>query len=175
MVRKFLVKIKFKKHIGNGSSKKIYNDIELHLVGPLQSNKVKMALEVFDVIQTIDREKIIHKIKDLVNNYFEKKKFKFLVQVNIGDEKQKSGIRISELKDFLDWIKNDKKLKIDGLMCIPPFDEDPSLYFNLLRNLCDQYKLQHASMGMSNDFDKAIQFGATYVRIGSGIFGNKFN
>ena len=102
-----------------------------------------------------------------------KKKFKFLVQVNIGDEKQKSGIRISELKDFLDWIKNDKKLKIDGLMCIPPFDEDPSLYFNLLRNLCDQYKLQHASMGMSNDFDKAIQFGATYVRIGSGIFGNR--
>jgi len=155
------------------SLKKEYKDLELHLIGPLQSNKVKIALEIFDVIQTIDREKIVIKIKDLVDSEFKNRKYKFFVQVNIGNEKQKSGVQISDLRNFLKWIKNDIRLKIEGLMCIPPFDEDPSLYFNLLRNLCDKNNLQHASMGMTSDFGKAIQFGATYLRVGSGIFGKR--
>lgn len=153
--------------------KNIYKDIELHLIGPLQSNKIKMALEVFDVIQTIDREKIVLKIKDLIDSDFKKRTYKFFIQINIGDEKQKNGIQVDDLKGFLEWIKYDVKFKIDGLMCIPPFDQDPSLYFNLLRNLCDQNNLVHASMGMTNDYKKAIQFGATYIRIGSGIFGDR--
>ena len=155
------------------SLKNEYKDLELHLIGPLQSNKVKIALEIFDVIQTIDREKIVIKIKDLVDSEFKNRKYKFFVQVNIGNEKQKSGVQISDLRNFLTWIKNDIRLKIEGLMCIPPFDEDPSLYFNLLRNLCDKNNLQHASMGMTSDFGKAIQFGATYLRVGSGIFGKR--
>ena len=150
-----------------------YKNIELHLIGPLQSNKTRDALEIFDVIQTIDMEKIVNKIKELIDSDFNQRIYKFFVQVNIGDEKQKNGIQIKDLKNFLEWTKNDKKLKVEGLMCIPPFEEDPSLYFNLLRNLCDQNNLKHASMGMTNDFEKAIKFGATYLRVGSGIFGER--
>ena len=87
--------------------------------------------------------------------------------------KNKKRVKISDLKEFLKWTINDMDLNITGLMCIPPFDEDPSLYFSILRNLCDENSLEHASMGMSGDFAKAIQFGATYLRIGSGIFGNR--
>jgi len=155
------------------SLKNNYENLELHLIGPLQSNKVKMALEIFDVIQTIDREKIVLKIKDLLNSEFQTRSYKFFVQVNIGDEEQKSGIKISELSAFLEWINKDQKLTVDGLMCIPPYDEDPSLYFNLLRQLCDKHNLKHASMGMTGDFEKAIKFGATYLRVGSGIFGKR--
>ena len=147
--------------------------INLHLLGPLQSNKVKIALEIFDVIQTIDREKIVLKIKDLLNSEYHARTYKFFIQVNIGNEEQKSGVKISDLSDFIEWTVKDQKLKVDGLMCIPPYDEDPSLYFNLLRQLCDNHNLQHASMGMTNDFEKAVKFGATYLRVGSGIFGKR--
>ncbi|MAI60341.1 MAG: YggS family pyridoxal phosphate-dependent enzyme [Rickettsiales bacterium] len=149
--------------------KKRNKKIELHLIGPLQSNKVKQALEVFDVIQTIDREKIVKKIKDNLN----KKEIKCFVQVNIGNEPQKNGLKISELDSFVEWCINDVKLGIDGLMCIPPIEGEPSYYFNLLSNLKEKLKIEHASMGMSNDFAKAIQFGATYLRVGSAIFGNR--
>ncbi len=149
--------------------KKRNKKIELHLIGPLQSNKVKEALEVFDVIQTIDREKIVKKIKDNLN----RKEIKFFVQVNIGNESQKNGLKISEVDAFVRWCINDMNLRIDGLMCIPPIDDEPSYYFNLLTNLKESLKLEHASMGMSNDFAKAIQFGATYLRVGSAIFGNR--
>ena len=155
------------------SLKNKYNNLELHLIGPLQSNKVKIALEIFDVIQTIDREKIVLKIKDLLNSEYNARTYKFFVQVNIGNEEQKSGVKISDLSDFIEWTVKDQKLKVDGLMCIPPYDEDPSLYFNLLRQLCDNHNLQHASMGMTNDFEKAVKFGATYLRVGSGIFGKR--
>ena len=151
------------------SLKRRNKKIELHLIGPLQSNKVKEALEVFDVIQTIDREKIVKKIKDNLNQ----KEIKCFVQVNIGDEPQKSGLKISEVDAFVKWCINDMNLGIDGLMCIPPIEGEPSYYFNLLRNLCDKHKLFHASMGMSGDFTKAIQFGATYLRVGSRIFGRR--
>jgi pyridoxal phosphate enzyme (YggS family) len=149
--------------------KKRNKKIELHLIGPLQSNKVKQALEVFDVIQTIDREKIVKKIKDNLN----KKEIKCFVQVNIGNEPQKNGLKISEVDAFVRWCINDMNLRIDGLMCIPPIEGEPSYYFNLLSNLKEKLKLEHASMGMSNDFAKAIQFGATYLRVGSAIFGNR--
>ncbi len=149
--------------------KKNYN-LELHLIGPLQSNKVKEAVQIFDVIQTIDREKIVKKIKEQIEKT-NKNNMKFFVQVNIGNEAQKSGVNTEELKNFLDWCRNDVELNITGLMCIPPLGEEPSLYFNLLRNLCNKHDLQHASMGMSGDFVKAIQFGATYLRLGSAIFG----
>ena len=150
--------------------KKKNKKIELHLIGPLQSNKVREALNIFDVIQTIDREKVVRKIKESLE---ETSKKQFFVQVNIGGESQKSGVLISELNDFLDWCCNDINLKVNGLMCIPPLEKEPSYYFNLLRNLCDKHKLSHASMGMSGDFTKAIQFGATYLRVGSGIFGRR--
>ena len=155
------------------SLKSINKDIELHLIGPLQSNKVGLALEVFDVIQTIDREKLVRKIKKQINENFPDKNFKFLVQVNIGEEKQKSGLSPSHLKDFLSWCKNDVDLPIDGLMIIPPVDQDSSYFFNQLRNLCDKFNLNDASMGMSSDYNIAMQCGATYLRVGSGIFGNR--
>ena len=134
---------------------------------------MKIALEIFDVIQTIDREKIVLKIKDLLNSQYHARTYKFFIQVNIGNEEQKSGVKISDLSDFIEWTVKDQNLKVDGLMCIPPYDEDPSLYFNLLRQLCDNHNLQHASMGMTNDFEKAVKFGATYLRVGSGIFGKR--
>ncbi len=149
--------------------KKRNKNIELHLIGPLQSNKVKEALEVFDVIQTIDREKIVKKIKDNLNV----KETKFFVQVNIGNEPQKNGLKISEVDAFVKWCVNDMNLRIDGLMCIPPVDGESSYYFNLLSNLKEKLRLTHASMGMSSDFAKAIRFGATYLRVGSAIFGNR--
>ena len=98
------------------------------------------------------------------------KKVSDLNEISVKSSKKTSLFFFLELKDVISELK---KLKIEGLMCIPPFDQDPSLYFNLLKNLCDQNNLKHASMGMTNDFKKAIQFGATYIRVGSGIFGER--
>ena len=151
--------------------KKVNKKIELHLIGPLQSNKVKDAVETFDVIQTIDREKIVRKITEFLKE--NPKKMRFFVQVNVGNEPQKNGLKIEELNNFLEWCKNDMKIIISGLMCIPPINEEPSYYFNVVKNLCVKDKLDHTSMGMSGDFAKAIQFGATYLRIGSLIFGKR--
>ena len=160
------MKIKFRRRKINGvKSKKVNKKIELHLIGPLQSNKVKDAVETFDVIQTIDREKIVRKITEFLKE--NPKKMRFFVQVNVGNEPQKNGLKIEELNNFLEWCKNDMKIIISGLMCIPPINEEPSYYFNVVKNLCIKYKLDHTSMGMSGDFAKAIQFGATYLRIGS--------
>ncbi len=148
-------------------------NIELHLIGPLQSNKANLALDIFDVIQTVDREKIALKL----NKYLEEKadinEKKFFIQVNIGKEKQKSGIEESLVKQFFQWCSNDLNLKIIGLMCIPPLDHPPEPYFIKLRSLCDRLNLKHASMGMTNDFKSAIDHGATFIRIGTGIFGKR--
>ncbi len=145
--------------------------IELHLLGPLQSNKIKPALEIFDVIQTIDREKVVVKIKKHLDLNVTEKKHKFFIQVNTGNEEQKSGVKINEVEEFLEWCTKKINLNINGLMCIPPVNEEPSIHFNILRELCDRLGLVHSSMGMTIDFKAAIQFGATYLRIGSGIFG----
>ena len=147
-------------------------NIQLHLIGPLQSNKANLALDIFDVIQTVDREKIALKL----NKYLEEKNEinkKFFIQVNIGDEKQKSGVGENLADQFFQWCSNDLKLNIIGLMCIPPFGQPPEPFFKRLRNLCDRLNLKHASMGMTDDFESAIDHGATFIRVGTGIFGKR--
>ena len=147
-------------------------NIQLHLIGPLQSNKANLALDIFDVIQTVDREKIALKL----NKYLEEKNEinkKFFIQVNIGDEKQKSGVEENLVEQFFQWCSNDLKLNIIGLMCIPPFGQPPEPFFKRLRNLCDRLNLKHASMGMTDDFESAIDHGATFIRVGTGIFGKR--
>ena len=146
-------------------------DIELHLIGPLQSNKVNLALDIFDVIQTVDREKIALKLSKYLEQKTDINKKKFFIQVNIGNEQQKSGIEESFTHQFFKWCSNDLRLNIVGLMCIPPLGQPPEPFFKRLRSLCDRFNLKHASMGMTNDFKSAIYHGATFIRIGTGIFG----
>ena len=151
--------------------KKKYSNIELHLVGPLQSNKVKDAVSIFDFIQTVDREKIAKSLKKEEINL--KKKISYMIQINTGKETQKSGVMPDDADDFFKYCKEDLKLNIQGLMCIPPYDDDPSLHFDYLRKKNLKYKLPYLSMGMSEDYEKAIILGATHLRIGTAIFGNR--
>ena len=150
---------------------KIYNDIELRLIGPLQTNKVKQALQTFNVIETIDREKLAKSISDNIDNNI--KTNSFYIQVNTGDEVQKAGVPALEANNFIEFCKNDLSLPIIGLMCIPPENEEPAMHFSLLRKLAIKNNLIELSMGMSNDFEEAIKFGATSVRIGSKFFGDR--
>ena len=148
-----------------------YNDIDLRLIGPLQTNKVKQALKLFDVIETLDREKLAKAISNNLNN--ETKTRSFYIQINTGDEGQKAGIGTLEADDFIKYCKNDLALPISGLMCIPPEIEEPAMHFRLLKKIAYKNNLQKLSMGMSNDFEEAIKFGATSVRIGSMFFGER--
>ena len=150
---------------------KDYNDIELRLIGPLQTNKVKQALKIFNVIETIDREKLAKSISDNIDDNIKTKSF--YIQVNTGDEVQKAGVPALEANNFIEFCKNDLNLPIIGLMCIPPENEEPAMHFSLLRKLALKNNLAELSMGMSNDFEEAIKFGATSVRIGSKFFGNR--
>ena len=150
--------------------KKNNSKIELHLTGPLQSNKVKTAIELFDVFHTLDRQKIakeFSKHRDLLTNK------KIFLQVNTGKEKTKSGIYPEDTKDFLFFLKNEMKLNICGLMCIPPIDQDPIYHFNKLNNLAKENKLDELSIGMSDDYEKALQFNPTYIRLGTILFGKR--
>ena len=151
--------------------KKKYQNIELHLVGPLQSNKVKEAVSIFDFIQTVDREKIAKALKKEEDNM--QKKISYMIQINTGEEAQKSGIMPDDADSFFKYCKNDLKLNIKGLMCIPPYGEDSSIHFAYLRKKNQEYKLPYLSMGMSEDYEKAITFGATHIRIGTAIFGER--
>ena len=151
--------------------KKKYKNIELHLVGPLQSNKAKDAVSIFDCIQTVDREKIAKTLKKEEENL--KKKLFYMIQINTGKESQKSGVMPDYADDFFKYCKEDLKLNIKGLMCIPPYNEDPSIHFSYLRKKNLEYKLPYLSMGMSEDYEKAITFGATHIRIGTAIFGKR--
>lgn len=146
-----------------------YPDLELHLIGPLQSNKVRDAVELFDVIHTVDRPKIAGAIAREIER--SGKQPRLFVQVNTGNETQKSGIRLVDVDKFLDQCRVDFKLNIAGLMCIPPVDEEPALHFALLRKIAENQQLSSLSMGMSADFETAVQFGATHVRVGTAIFG----
>ena len=150
---------------------KDYNDIELRLIGPLQTNKVKQALKIFNIIETIDREKLAKSISDNIDDNIKTKSF--YIQVNTGDEVQKAGVLALEANNFIEFCKNDLNLPIIGLMCIPPENEEPAMHFSLLRKLALKNNLAELSMGMSNDFEEAIKFGATSVRIGSKFFGNR--
>ena len=147
----------------------IYNDLELRLIGPLQTNKVKQALKLFNIIETIDREKLA---KEIAKNLGRESKTKsFYIQVNTGSETQKSGLLPTETDSFFEYCTKDLKLPIIGLMCIPPQNEEPAMHFAFLKKIADRNSLFKLSMGMSNDFEEAIKFGATSVRIGSLFFG----
>lgn len=146
-----------------------FPDTKLHLVGPLQSNKAKEAVELFDAIHAIDRLKIARAIAAEMTK--QAKRLQLFVQVNTGEEPQKAGVSPKEAAAFVTMCRDDLKLDIAGLMCIPPVDEEPAVHFALLAKLAGELGLKGLSMGMSDDFETAIEFGATHVRVGSAIFG----
>jgi len=148
-----------------------YKDLELRLIGPLQTNKVKEALNIFDVVETIDREKLANEIANKFNENVKTKSF--YIQINTGSESQKSGIEPLHSDNFIEYCKEDLRLPVVGLMCIPPLNEEPAMHFALLKKIADRNNLNKLSMGMSSDFKEAIKFGATSVRVGSAIFGNR--
>lgn len=144
-------------------------DLQLHLIGPLQSNKARDAVELFDVIQTLDRPKLAHGLAREMQRAGRRPDC--FIQVNTGEEPQKAGIAPSELQAFVNLARDDLSLPVVGLMCIPPLDENPALHFAFLSELARRCGLSQLSMGMSSDYDEAIRFGATVVRVGSAIFG----
>ncbi|MBT9372820.1 YggS family pyridoxal phosphate-dependent enzyme [Rhizobium sp. CSW-27] len=145
--------------------------IELHLIGPLQSNKAANAVALFDVIETIDREKIARAVADEMAR--QGRRLRLYVQVNIGMEPQKAGIEPKQTLDFVRFCREELGLAIEGLMCIPPAEGNPGPYFALLARLAAECGVEKLSMGMSGDFETAIAFGATSVRVGSAIFGHR--
>ena len=150
--------------------KKKYDGIELHLLGPLQRNKVRQAMNLFDYIHTVDNFKLVKKIAEIRDEI----RFcpKLFIQVNIGNEKQKAGVDVCNLGELLLACKH-FNLLVCGLMCIPPSHEDPSKHFLALKNLSEKENLKELSMGMSNDFEVAIRYEATFIRVGSAIFGQR--
>ena len=150
--------------------KKDNTKIELHLTGPLQSNKVKTAIHLFDVFHTLDREKIAREFSKYREFLVNKKIF---LQVNTGKEKTKSGIFPEDIKDFLFFLRQEMKLPIIGLMCIPPIDDDPAHHFSKLQVLANENKIDELSIGMSNDYEKALQFNPSYIRLGTILFGKR--
>ncbi len=148
-----------------------YSGIKLHLIGPLQSNKAAEAVELFDVIHTIDREKIARAVASEMEK--QGKRRELFVQVNTGEEPQKAGVMPGEAKAFVQKCRDDFGLTISGLMCIPPVDEEPAVHFAFLKKLAGECGVEGLSMGMSSDFETAVQLGATHVRVGSAIFGGR--
>lgn len=146
-------------------------DLELHLIGPLQSNKADEAVALFDVIETVDRPKIALALAEEMTR--QGKRPRLFVQVNTGEEAQKAGIAPRDVDRFVTQCRDEFGLSIDGLMCIPPYDEEPSPHFALLAKIASRLGLKELSMGMSGDFAKAVLFGATYVRVGTAIFGER--
>ena len=143
-------------------------ELKLHLIGKLQSNKAKDAFEIFHYIHTLDNEKLGQIFSKLESNNL--KKIKYFIQVNIANEIQKNGISVDKANEFIKYCITDLKLNIVGLMCIPPIEGDPSQYFKRLSELAKINNLKELSMGMSNDYECAINYGATFVRVGSKIF-----
>ncbi|MDC0146479.1 YggS family pyridoxal phosphate-dependent enzyme [Amylibacter sp.] len=147
-----------------------FSNVKVHLIGPLQSNKVKQAVELFDAIHTLDRLKLAQKLSKEIQ--IQGKAPEMFIQINTGEEEQKAGLIPSEADKFIsDCISLD--LPIKGLMVIPPINEEPSLHFSLLRKIAQRNGLAGLSMGMSNDFESAIAMGATHIRVGSAIFGER--
>lgn len=148
-----------------------YPDVQLHLIGPLQTNKAKDAVALFDVIQTVDREKLARILGQEMDK--QDKSISCFVQVNTGEEPQKSGVLPHDVPDFLAFCRSKCGLNIRGLMCIPPVDEPPALHFALLKQIAEQQDLPDLSMGMSADYERAIAVGATHVRVGTAVFGGR--
>ena len=146
-----------------------FDGVELHLIGPLQTNKVRQAVQLFDVIETVDRPKLAKTLARVFEE--EGKTCDIYVQVNTGHESQKAGIAPEEADDFIKLCRDELKLPVTGVMCIPPFDEDGTSHFNMLKDIADRNDIKIISMGMSGDFEKAIKHGATHVRVGTAIFG----
>jgi len=149
--------------------KKKYKNVHLHMIGKLQSNKAKKAVQLFDYIHSLDSVKLANKL-----SFYEKelnKKNKIFIQVNIGEENQKSGVLLNNLSNFYNHCKNELSLNIVGLMCLPPENLNSEKYFKILKELSDDFVLNDLSMGMSSDYDLAVINGSTYLRIGTAIFG----
>ncbi|GAF79534.1 unnamed protein product [marine sediment metagenome] len=146
-----------------------YPDVELHLVGPLQTNKTRQAVELFDVIETVDRPKLARKLAEIFADTG--KALPCYIQVNTGEEPQKAGVLPTQADAFIAECREIHGLPVAGLMCIPPIDEEPALHYALLKKIADRNGLTGLSMGMSGDFETAIAFGATLVRVGSALFG----
>ena len=146
-----------------------FPDLTLHLIGPLQTNKVRAAVAAFDVIESVDRPRLAQALANEMERIGRCPPC--LIEVNIGEEPQKAGVMPAEADRFIDECRTRLGLPIMGLMCVPPFDEEPAPHFALLREIARRHRLEILSMGMSVDFEKAIRFGATHVRIGTAIFG----
>jgi pyridoxal phosphate enzyme (YggS family) len=150
-----------------------FPDIELHLVGPLQTNKVRDALELFDVIETLDRPRLADALKAEIDKRGAGRLKNLFIEVNTGEEPQKAGVAPKDVVGFVTQCRDGLKLPVTGLMCVPPVDEEPALHFAQLKKLAGECGLASLSMGMSADFETAIRFGATHVRVGTAIFGER--
>jgi pyridoxal phosphate enzyme (YggS family) len=146
-----------------------YPDVELHLIGPLQTNKVREAVELFDVIQTVDRPKLARELAKEMEK--QGKRLDCYIQVNTGEEEQKAGVAPAEADGFIAACRDELGLPVVGLMCIPPVDDNPALHFAMLREIAKRNGIANLSMGMSGDFETAVEMGATHVRVGTAIFG----
>ena len=145
-------------------------EIKLHFIGGIQSKKLNDIIRSCDVIHTIDREKLLPIIKKLDNSILEKKIF--FIQVNTGNEAQKSGVSLNNAESFLEACKNNK-VNIDGLMCLPPINEPPAKHFQIMQSLAQNNHIKFLSMGMSDDYDIALKYGSTHIRVGTSIFGQR--
>jgi pyridoxal phosphate enzyme (YggS family) len=152
---------------------KVSQNLKLHLIGKLQTNKVVEAINHFSVIHSLDSEKLALKISQEEKNF--NKKLDYFIQINIGQENQKSGISIEDSSKFINFCKNELKLNVIGLMCLPPIAEDPKKYFLDLKKIANNNQLFNLSMGMSNDYLEALKCGSNYLRIGSAILGDRTN
>ena len=153
------------------SLKTAYPDTTLHLIGPLQTNKAAAAVSVFDVIQTLDRDKLAKNLAREMDR--QNRRPRIFIQVNTGDEPQKSGVRLKDVDGFIEKCLHEYTLPIVGLMCIPPVNENPALHFALLSKIGERNSLSNFSMGMSADYQTAVRLGATHVRVGTAIFGSR--
>ncbi len=152
-------------------TKQQFDNLNLHMIGKLQTNKVKQAISLFDFIHSVDNLKLAEKIAN--EQIKQKKNIKLFIQVNIGEENQKNGIEISNLENFYKSCISDLNLDVVGLMCLPPIDQDVAPYFLKIKDIHTKLGLKELSMGMSNDYLKAIKFNSSYLRIGSKIFGQR--
>ena len=151
--------------------KEAFPDTQLHLIGPLQTNKVRQAMALFDVFETVDREKLARALAKEMDRTGRRPDC--LIQVNTGNEPQKAGVSPGQADAFIAQCRDEFDLPVKGLMCIPPVDDEPSLHFALLREIAQRHGLPWLSMGMSADYEVAIAFGATHVRVGTAIFGQR--
>jgi len=147
------------------------NDLKLHMVGNVQTNKVEQVVKTFSYVHSLDSEKLADKFSSFQSKF--NKQLKYFIQVNIGSESQKKGIDIMSVPEFVKYCQKNLNLNILGLMCIPPVNSSPEIFFSKLRELNDSFNFKDLSMGMSSDFETAIKHGANYVRIGSSLFGDR--